>query len=532
MVYPASQWDGGQLQSSADGGWNERQQMIKKGFKTIKDRITDINKDFMVEGELKSRLDLLLKEVKKISENENVLSNLVNIDGLTGLYNHKYFHQCLVRELSQAARFKYELALVMFDLDHFKKLNDTYGHPLGDIVLKKIADVMKRNIRSYDTICRYGGEEFTLILPHTGRRGARVIAEKLRKAMANISFYGVKSGKKEKFTVTISAGVAAFPDNARTKSVLIKRADKALYLAKEEGRNNVCSSLVTGKDYISFAFCPPTLSPFYASVLRGIREVAEEIGNVELDVMAGSTEQSYKEQITLMNKALVNGVDAIGICSKIDIGSIVSKANKMGIKVFIFNFRHVKMTPPGKILSYICYDQVQAGKKIANFIIRLLRGSGNVAVLEGIPDEIDSIERKKGFMQTISKYPKMKIMASEPAYWDREKAREKTLRILKKHPEVDAIFGLSDEMALGALDAVRKARKTGKIFTVGLDGNQNALKSVKEGELTGTLNTNPIDMGRIMIRAVLKSMFKQDRVPGRIESPTTVVDLENVEKYL
>ena len=506
--------------------------MVKKNFKMIKEEITEINKNFKVEGELKTRLDLLLQEVKKLSKNENVLLNLVNIDGLTGLYNHKYFHECMVKELSQAARFNYELALVMIDIDHFKKFNDNSGHPLGDIVLRKIAGIMKSNIRSYDIISRYGGEEFAIILPHTGRRGARVIAEKLRKAIAKTKFYGIRSGKKEKLTITISAGVAAFPDNARTKSILIKRADKALYLAKEEGRNNVCSSLVTGKDYIRFAFCPPTLSPFYSSVLCGIREVADEIGNVELDVLAGSSEQSYKEQTALMKKALSNGVDAIGICSKIDIGSIVSEANKLRIKVFVFNFKHIKMTPPGKIMSYICYDQFMAGKKMALFIIRLLRGNGNVAVLEGIPDEIDSIERKKGFMQVISKYPKIKIVASEPAYWDRAKAREKTMRILKKYPEVDAIFGLSDEMALGAVDAIRKARKTGRIFTVGLDGNQNALESIKESKLTGTLNTNPVDIGRIMIRTVLKSMFKQDRVSNRIESPTTVVDLENVEKFL
>ena len=105
-------------------------------------------------------------------------------------------------------------------------------------------------------------------------------------------------------------------------------------------------------------------------------------------------------------------------------------------------------------------------------------------------------------------------------------------KILKKHPKLDAVFGVSDEMALGALDTIIKKNLNGDVFVVGLDGNYNAMKSIKEGNLTATLNTNPIEMGRILMRTILRSKIKGEKIEGKTYVPITMVDLANVSQFL
>ena len=498
----------------------------------INKKLSSIINTSKLPANIKSKLESLSKEIEQLVKREKAYSTLVNIDDLTGLYNHKCFHETLSHEISRAARFNYHLSLVMIDIDHFKRFNDTYGHLQGDIVLKEMGTMIKKEIRSYDAAFRYGGEEIALVMPHTRRQDAYFFIERMRKKISKYHFYGVRKKKKEKNRVTISAGIAAFPENAKIKSTLISRADKALYMAKEEGRNRVCSSSISGKDYIRFAFCPPTLSPFFSNVLRGIRDVAGEVGNVEVLVLAGRTESSYKEQKNLIGKAIDEKVDAIGLCSKIDLGEIVARANKSEIKVFVFNVRRLIMTSKGKITSFVGYEQIEAGMKVGEFLVKMLRHKGKIAILEGIPDEIDSIERKKGFIDIIKNSPSIKIVASEPAFWQRSKAKKSAVKLLKKYPDIDAFFSLSDEMALGTVDAVNEAGRSGQVLTIGLDGNQNALRSIKKGELFATLNTNPFEMGRILMRTVIRSTIKEEVINQKTESPIMIVDMENVDRHL
>ena len=156
-------------------------------------------------------------------------------DGMTKLYIHRYFQARLDAELSRAGRYGTKLSLLLFDVDHFKKFNDTYGHQQGDIVLIEAAKIVKDSVRdNIDIPCRYGGEEFTIIMPETDAAGARVLAERLRKRVESYEF----PGQAEPLHVTISIGVSIFPDDAADKLMLIKKADDALYRAKEAGRNN------------------------------------------------------------------------------------------------------------------------------------------------------------------------------------------------------------------------------------------------------------------------------------------------------
>lgn len=156
-------------------------------------------------------------------------------DGMTKLFIHRYFQARLDSELSRASRYGTKLSLLLFDVDHFKKFNDTYGHQQGDIVLIETAKVVKDSVRAnIDIPCRYGGEEFTIIMPETDAAGARVLAERLRKRVEAYEY----PGQEKALHVTISIGISIFPDDATDKLMLIKKADDALYRAKEAGRNN------------------------------------------------------------------------------------------------------------------------------------------------------------------------------------------------------------------------------------------------------------------------------------------------------
>lgn len=163
-------------------------------------------------------------------------------DELTQLYNRRYFQQILPLEIKRAQRFKRPLALLMIDIDHFKRFNDRYGHLTGDECLKEFVRVVNARIREVDFFARFGGEEFVLILPSTPKQDGHVVAEKIRQlvkehAFANSASKAGASGER----LTVSIGLAAYPDDARTVEELIDAADIALYEAKNGGRDKVRS---------------------------------------------------------------------------------------------------------------------------------------------------------------------------------------------------------------------------------------------------------------------------------------------------
>jgi diguanylate cyclase (GGDEF)-like protein len=159
-------------------------------------------------------------------------------DSITGLWNHGYFQNKLSEYLEKARNENFSLSLIIFDIDDFKKLNDTYGHQNGDVVLKEIGQILRETSRENDFPCRYGGEEFSLILPYTNRDLAYQISERIRERIANFDF--PKFASPESLKVTVSLGVAVFPDDATNKEELINLADKAMYIAKFSGKNRTC----------------------------------------------------------------------------------------------------------------------------------------------------------------------------------------------------------------------------------------------------------------------------------------------------
>jgi diguanylate cyclase (GGDEF)-like protein len=169
------------------------------------------------------------------------LVRLAITDYLTGLRTRGYLEQQLDLELKRSERRREKFALLMIDIDHFKQLNDTFGHHVGDQVLRGVASILARDMREVDTVARYGGEEFAIILPGTTEAGARYVAERLRRAVEQARFSS-GSGRPIQH-LTISIGVAVYDADARFKRELIELSDAALYAAKKEGRNCViCSS--------------------------------------------------------------------------------------------------------------------------------------------------------------------------------------------------------------------------------------------------------------------------------------------------
>jgi diguanylate cyclase (GGDEF)-like protein len=158
-------------------------------------------------------------------------------DGLTGLYNRRFFNEEIEREIARSYRHFLRMSLILLDVDHFKKYNDTNGHQAGDLVLKKVASVLRNETRVCDMECRYGGEEFALILPETNKTQALMIAEKLRRQIEETEF--PHQNRQPSGNLTASLGVATFPDDAVNSKDLIDTADAGLYKAKEQGRNGV-----------------------------------------------------------------------------------------------------------------------------------------------------------------------------------------------------------------------------------------------------------------------------------------------------
>ena len=159
-------------------------------------------------------------------------------DGLTHLFNYRFFKEFLQKEIYRSARYQHPASLVLTDVDFFKKLNDKYGHVGGDQILMELAKIAQSNCRMTDLVCRYGGEEFAILLPETPKDQAVLYCERLR-ATVEKHIFGVRNNP-ENARVTISVGLANYPEDSADPNELIRKADQAMYMAKHGGRNRVC----------------------------------------------------------------------------------------------------------------------------------------------------------------------------------------------------------------------------------------------------------------------------------------------------
>lgn len=186
------------------------------------------------------RVHLKIKHLQDdLKRSNELLLELSNTDHLTGLFNRRFLMEALDKEVQRARRKDGMVALLIMDIDHFKRVNDTHGHLQGDVVLQKVALHIQKELRSYDIAARYGGEEFVAVLPDTSLKEAFNVADRIRLSVQGMHFAGSLANER----VTISLGVALFPSSSFDDiDGLLRAADEALYLAKERGRNRVIIS--------------------------------------------------------------------------------------------------------------------------------------------------------------------------------------------------------------------------------------------------------------------------------------------------
>lgn len=188
-------------------------------------------------GRLKKKLEASTKEVMALRKKLQSAQKEAETDPLTGLLNRKGFKNAMRRALNESAESHDSICLLMLDIDHFKGVNDTYGHAFGDAVLRAVASTLQKSVKGQDTVSRFGGEEFAIILPNTPRKGAQQVAENIRQTIERGKIQ--RSGNNEAVgNITISIGVAEFRQQESIED-LINRADTALYAAKNSGRNRV-----------------------------------------------------------------------------------------------------------------------------------------------------------------------------------------------------------------------------------------------------------------------------------------------------
>ena len=195
------------------------------------------------DGEDVDSLEILVRQAETAIENSFLYEEAVRLsltDGMTGLWNRRQFDLRLESELSRAVRFSEPFAVVFVELDQMKTVNDRYGHQAGDTVLIELARRLSEAVREVDVVARWGGDEFTLLLPKTGLPGALLLAEKIRSAVVNAPFR-VDEGSLD---ITISVGVAAYPEHGSSGKDLVAAADAAMYRAKANGRNRVEHAVV------------------------------------------------------------------------------------------------------------------------------------------------------------------------------------------------------------------------------------------------------------------------------------------------
>lgn len=215
---------------------NSKNGIFVNGVKTTDQELRNGDKlkigDTILKFEIKDRLD--------VSYHDKLYKQATR-DPLTGLSNRSYFQNEIQKFASIAVRYNRVFSVMMLDIDFFKRINDTFGHDVGDNVLKMVANILMRHVRNHDVAARFGGEEFIILLPETPLNGAVAVAERIRAAVESCNFepFGCT------FRVTVSSGIADYPNCGTETEELIKRADEALYQAKTSGRNRVCVATPT-----------------------------------------------------------------------------------------------------------------------------------------------------------------------------------------------------------------------------------------------------------------------------------------------
>ena len=265
-------------------------------------------------------------------------------------------------------------------------------------------------------------------------------------------------------------------------------------------------------------------NPFFIEMQKGAEEAAERL-SVNLIVQAAEREVDVEKQMQIIENLIQRKVDAICISpsgSKEIVPAIV-KANKANIPVLIVDTRvdaEALQQAGARIAAFIGSDNVEGGRIAGEYIVKKLGGQGKVAVLEGIPGHETGDARLKGFHQAVDHESGIEIVVSQTANWERDQGFNVFQNILQSNPEVQALFACNDMMALGAIEAIAAARKTGEIIVVGFDAVEDARESIQKGEMEGSIAQYPSAMGKLAVETavdIINSQTVSEFISTKIE---------------
>lgn len=278
------------------------------------------------------------------------------------------------------------------------------------------------------------------------------------------------------------------------------------------------AGLVSGASKIRVGLSISTLNnPFFVDLRDGALEAANALG---IDLVVVDAQNDPNRQLSGIENLIQSKVDVIIVnpCDSSAVVPAVKAANKAGIPVVTVD----RGADGGEVVSHIASDNVAGGRMAGEFIAKLLGGKGKVVELEGIPGTSAARDRGKGFNEAIAKYPNIKVVARQEAGFDRAKGMAVMENILQAQPEIDAVFAHNDEMALGALRAIKAAGRLDKIKIVGFDATDDAVKAVKEGTMAATIAQKPREMGKIAVE-VAKKIVNGEKVEKYIPVPLELV---------
>ena len=305
--------------------------------------------------------------------------------------------------------------------------------------------------------------------------------------------------------------------------------------AKTEDGNEPAKTEQKAEGQAEIAIVLKTLSnPFWVEMKEGIEKEAAAQG-IKVDIIAASSEEDVQEQLRLIENLLSKGYKAIGIAPLSPVNTIpaIVEANKKGIYVVNIDekvdMEQLKKSG-GSVLAFVTTDNVKVGGKGAEYIISKLPDGGEVAIIEGKSGNASGEFRKQGATEAFKADSKFKLVASQPADWDRSKALDVAANLIQKYPNLKAIYACNDTMALGAVQAVANAGKTGQIIVVGTDGAPEAKTSIDEGKLNATVAQDPAMIGATSLRILIDALKEKPQISPDIEAKEVPVESNLISK--
>jgi ribose transport system substrate-binding protein len=268
-------------------------------------------------------------------------------------------------------------------------------------------------------------------------------------------------------------------------------------------------------------------SPFFIEMQRGAQEAADRLG-VHLVVQAAEREVDVEKQMQIIENLVVTGVDALLVTpsGSREIVPAIAKANEANIPVVVVDTRvdAAAAAEAGiRVASFIGSDNVEGGRVAGRHLVKVTGGDARVAILEGIPGHETGDSRLRGFHESVADTPGIEIVASQTANWERDQGMNVLQNLLQAHPEIDAVFACNDMMALGAIEAVRAAGRSGQIRIIGFDAVEDARRAIQAGDMEASVAQRPHEMGRLAVESAVK-LIGGESVPPEQQVPIELVN--------